>query len=55
MAERKIKEELDIVKFIKQMKYLKVMMSVLFTKQERYLIKKNKRLTVSNLPVKVEK
>ena len=47
MAEKKIEEELDIVNFVKQMKYLKVIMSVLFSKQERYLIKKNRRFIVS--------
>ena len=41
--------ELDIVKFIKQQKYLKVILSLLFTKQERYLMSKNKRLTVSHV------
>ena len=47
MAEKKIEEELDIVNFVKQMKYLKVAMSVLFSKQERYLIKKNRTFIVS--------
>ena len=41
--------ELDIVKFIKQQKYLKVILSLLFTKQERYFMSKNKRLTVSHV------
>ena len=40
--------ELDIVKFIRQQKMLKVMLSLLFSKQERYLISKNRRLTVSD-------
>ena len=40
--------ELDIVKFIKQQKYLKIILSLLFTRQERYLMSKNRRLTVSH-------
>ena len=47
-AENKIEKELDIVRFVKQQKYLKVILSLLFTKQERYLMSKNKRLTVSH-------
>ena len=47
-AENKIEKELDIIRFIKQTKYLKVILSLLFTRQERYLISKNKRLTVSH-------
>ena len=47
-AENKIEKELDIVNFVRQQKYLKVILSLLFSRQERYLISKNKRLTVSH-------
>ena len=47
-AENKIKKELDIVRFVKQQKDLKVILSLLFTRQERYLMSKNKRLTISH-------
>ena len=50
-AENKIEKELDIIRFIKQTKYLKVILSLLFTRQERYLISKNKRLTVSHVSI----
>ena len=47
-AENMIEKELDIIRFVKQTKYLKVILSLLFTKQERYLASKNKRLAVSH-------
>ena len=47
-AENKIEQELDIVRFVKQQKYLKVALALLFTRQERYLMSKNKRLTVGH-------
>ena len=47
-AENKIEKELDIVRFVKQQKYLKIILSLLFTRQERYLMSKNKRLTVGH-------
>ena len=50
-AQNKIEKELDIVRFIKQQKYLKIMISLLFTRQERYLMSKNKRLTISHAAV----
>ena len=50
-AESKIEKELDIVNFVKQQKYLRIILSLLFTKQERYLMSKNKRLTVSHAAV----
>ena len=46
-AENKIEKELDIVNFVRQQKYFKVILFLLFSRQERYLISKNKRLTVS--------
>ena len=42
-----IDKELDIANFLKHQKYLRVLMSILFTKTEQYLIKKNKRFVIS--------
>ena len=42
-----IEKELDIASFLKHQKYLRVLMSILFTKTEQYLIKKNKRFVIS--------
>ena len=47
-AENKIEKELDIVNFVRQQKYFKVILFLLFSRQERYLIRKNKRLMVSH-------
>ena len=44
-----MEKELDIVQFVKQQKYLKAMLSILFSKEERYLISKNKRLVASEV------
>ena len=46
-AENKIEKELDIVNFVRQQKYFKVILFLLFSRQERYLISKNKRLALS--------
>ena len=42
-----IESELDVTNFLKHQKYLRVLMSVLFTQTEQYLIKKNKRFVIS--------
>ena len=46
-AQNKLEKELDIVSFISLQKRFKVVLEMLFTREERYLIQKNKRLTVS--------
>ena len=38
--------ELDVVSFIRMMKYVKVMMKALFSGPERYLIRKNRSLSL---------
>ena len=47
LAEGKISEELDIVHFIKQQKFVQVVFELLFSREERYLLSKNKRLTIA--------
>ena len=42
-----IESELDVTNFLKHQKYLRVLISVLFTQTEQYLIKKNKRFVIS--------
>ena len=50
-AQNKLEKELDIVSFISLQKRFKVILEMLFTREERYLIQKNKRLTVSHQAV----
>ena len=45
-AESLISKELDLVKFIKQQKYFKTAMKVLFSRLERTIICYNKELTL---------
>ena len=42
-----IESELDVTNFLKHQKYLRILMSILFTQTEQYLIKKNKRFVIS--------
>ena len=42
-----IEKELDIASFLRHQKYLRVLISILFTKTEQYLIKKNRRFVIS--------
>ena len=44
---KEIERELDIANFLKHQKYLRILMSILFTKTEQYLIRKNKRFVIS--------
>ena len=49
----KVETELDVVNFVKQLTYLKIMMSSLFSPSERYLIRKNKKLTLNKRDSKI--
>ena len=43
---RKVEQELDIITFMKQAIYFKVMFMTLFNRNERFLIRKNKNLVI---------
>ena len=51
---KRINDELDIVRFVKQQKYLKVMLETLFSVTELFLIKKNKKLVLRQTESNVE-
>ena len=45
-AIQNIEKEFDVAHFVKQQKYFQVIMQVLFSRHERFLIRKNRRLTI---------
>ena len=42
-----IEKEFDVAHFVKQQKYFQIIMQLLFSRHERYLIRKNRRLTIT--------
>ena len=47
ISEQKIEKELDVVNFVRQAKFVKVILCALFNKTERFLIRKNQRLAIN--------
>ena len=47
ISEQRIEKELDVVNFVRQAKFMKVMLHALFNKTERFLIRKNQRLAIN--------
>ena len=46
ISEQRIDKELDVVNFVRQAKFVKVILYALFNKTERFLIRKNQRLAI---------
>ena len=50
----RIEDELDIVRFVKQQKYLQIMLETLFNSSEMFLLKKNKKLILNQKEINNE-